>query len=413
MALDASERILLLLHDGELADVRAIAESVAARVVECRPAEAPADWDVLVATARYARGDHLRGGREHAVRIAVLDRHARSMRSVVRRAGIDLVVRRPVHPAALRLLLLHSLYRGPERRARRVVVGTPVRYRAGFLRRNGVLADLSLRGCQVLADQSVKLGQGVVVWIPDPSHDAKTFAVRGRIVRTLTTERGEHGFGVDFGKVAKELAAQLKLAVLAHAEGPAACSVPGAAPVADPGVTQPIAHAAEAEEPEPALQPAACDASEAPASGYAITGGRREVVRAHADFGSGLAPANGRDRREDTRRVYEGRRVVALGEQAARVLIGRDLSMGGMRVERTVELQLGQAFQIAIHVAPGQTPLVLQAEVVRDDGPHGFALRFVGLSTLAERYLRKMVDSLPVLENGEGLVVSEIVRSDA
>jgi hypothetical protein len=119
------------------------------------------------------------------------------------------------------------------------------------------------------------------------------------------------------------------------------------------------------------------------------------------------------DRRLALRREYAGRRVVALGEEAARVLIGRDLSVGGMRVERAPNLAVGQRFQIALHVAPGQTPLVLHAEVVRDDGMRGFAVRFRDVEESAARYLAKMVDSLPVLAGGEGVVVSEIVHSGA
>ncbi|RIL06904.1 MAG: hypothetical protein DCC71_05005 [Proteobacteria bacterium] len=397
----------MMLHDGELADVRALAESVGARVVECRPSEAPAAWDVLVASGRYARGDAVRGGAAHAVRIAVLDRHARSMRAVVRRAGIDLVVRRPVHPAALRLLLLHALYRGPERRTRRVAVGSAVRFRTGFRRRDGILADLSMRGCQILAEKRVRVGQSVVVWIPDAAHASRSFALRGRVVRTLVTDAGEHGFGVDFGKVDKDLAAHLKLAVLAYADGPAACPHASAAPHADPGVTQPLAAFAETHAHE-------LDPNETTHGACSVAADCREAVRAAAELDGGCTPApTGAERREAARHVYEGRRVVALGEQAARVLIGRDLSIGGMRVDRSVELRLGQSYQIAIHVAPGQTPLVLSAEVVRDDGARGYALRFVDVTALAERYLRKMVDSLPVQEDEQGVVVSEIVRSDA
>jgi hypothetical protein len=141
------------------------------------------------------------------LRIAVLDRNTRALRNVVRRAGVDLVVRRPVHPTALRLLLLHALYRGPERRTRRVAVGSPVRFRAGILRKEGVLADLSLRGCQIVSRHKLRTGQSVVVWVPEAGNDARTFAVRGKVVRTLVAEGGERGFGVDFGKVSKAVAA--------------------------------------------------------------------------------------------------------------------------------------------------------------------------------------------------------------
>lgn len=383
---DTSQRTLLLLHDGELADVRAVAESLGARVVECAPAEAPPDWDVLVASARHARDTYLRSTRLRAVRVAVLESSSRTLRNLVRRAGMDLIVRRPVHPTALRLLLLHALYRGPERRSRRVAVGAPVRFRTGLRRRDGVLADLSMRGCMILSPRPVRVGQGIVVWVPDAGHESKSFAVRGAVVRLLGGAQGasgERGFGVDFGVVSKQLVAQLKASVAAYLEGPAAHGG------YDAGVTQPIASA-----PVLAAEPMAV---EAPAASE------------HPD-----------ERRERERRTYAGRRVVALGEEAARVLIGRDLSTGGMRVDPTPHLAIAQHLQLAIHAGPGQTPLVVQAEVVRDDGERGFGLRFVGLDEAAERYLAKMVDSLPGSEEtadadaaGSEVVISQIVDPPA
>jgi hypothetical protein len=84
-----------------------------------------------------------------------------------------------------------------------------------------------------------------------------------------------------------------------------------------------------------------------------------------------------------------------------------------MRVDRAPNLEPGQVLQLAIHVTAGETPLVVRAEIVRDDGERGFALRFRNLGAPAERYLAKMVGSLPVLEEGDGdgggLVVSEII----
>jgi hypothetical protein len=359
-------------------------------VVECRPQEAPAAWDVLVATGRHAHGEHLRSGAPQAVRIAVLDRNTRSLRQLVRRSGFDLVVRRPVHPTVLRLLLLHALYRGPERRSRRVPIGVPIRFRAGLFRREGVLADLSLRGCQILSKHAPRVGHGVVVWIPESSAAAKPFAMRGSVVRAIAGGRGERGFGVDFGRVSKEEAAHLRAAMQHYLEGPATSAQ---APALDPGATHPIV-AAEADPEEHA-------ATSHDSTGDVDTGPADPAPQHDTD------PS---DRRVAERHHYGGRRVVALGEEAARVLIGRDLSVGGMRVDRVAGFTVGQRFRVALHVAPGQTPLVLQAEFLRDDGERGFAIRFADVDEAAARYLTKMVDSLPVVgAGGGGVVMSEIV----
>ncbi len=417
MGLDASNRTLLMIHDGELADVKALATSIGVQVIEGVEAGVAPEWDVLVTTARYAKSEHLAGGRAKAVRIAVLDRNSRTLCTLLRRSGVDLVVRRPVHPAALRLLLVHALYRGPERRTRRVAVGAPVRFRLGLFKRDGTLADLSMRGCLLLSRHQVRVGQRVVVWVPDPATDGRSFALRGSVVRTMTTDGGERGFGVDFGKVAKEFVPHLKAAVAAHLDGPAA----GSKELVSPAIAR--AQAAPPEVPTP-------DAGATQPVTYKVTGSvRREVARAPAEIDEGFAPDSACDvadtatpqdadeRRGAERHALAGRRVVALGEQATRVLIGRDLSVGGMRVDRAPNLHAGQVLQLAIHVTAGETPLVVHAEILRDDGERGFALRFRDLSTPAERYLAKMVGSLPVLEAadepGRGLVVSEIIDPPA
>ena len=119
------------------------------------------------------------------------------------------------------------------------------------------------------------------------------------------------------------------------------------------------------------------------------------------------------------RRIQErhalSRRIVALSDEAARVLIGRDLSIGGMRVDSTPGLSVGDRLKVAVHIRPDGQPLVVSAEMTRDDGPDGMALRFVDLSPAACAYLTEMVAALPTIiepnqsKEGAGVVVSEVV----
>ena len=57
------------------------------------------------------------------------------------------------------------------------------------------------------------------------------------------------------------------------------------------------------------------------------------------------------------------------------MLIGRDLSLGGMAVEAGAPLAPGQRLRLALHVRAGEVPLVVEAEVVRTDGA-AVGLRF-------------------------------------
>ena len=118
-------------------------------------------------------------------------------------------------------------------------------------------------------------------------------------------------------------------------------------------------------------------------------------------------------------RRHYSRRVIALGDEIARVLIGRDLSLGGMRVDPHPALSVGDTLQIAVYARTGEQPVVVSAEVSRDDGDEGLALRFRDLSLAAKHCLGRIVESLPYLEvreagdEGESVVVSEILDRES
>jgi len=98
------------------------------------------------------------------------------------------------------------------------------------------------------------------------------------------------------------------------------------------------------------------------------------------------------------------------------VLLGRDISLGGMRVDPNPAVAVGDELRIALHVRARRKPLVVCARVSRDDGEDGLVLRFGELSPAAEGYLRRMVGFLPILavrtegEEGAGVIVSEILE---
>lgn len=406
MAIDVSSRNVLLLHDGELADVRALVEAIGARAIDAHEAPAGDDaceLDVVLATARHLRDVHRAGSGAHVVRIAVLDHDARTLRALCRRAGVDLVVRRPVHPVAVRKLLLHALYRGPDRRARRVAVGVPVRFRATLRSRPALLADLSTRGCQLVGCRTLAPGRRVTVYLPDPAAAGRSFPVGGRVVRVV--RGGESGFAVEFRGASERVRERLRESVAAYADGPAACAsrevaaawrrfAPPPTPAGPPdgGDDEPLVWNPPAVEEPPAAAGAPADTAV-------------EAAREGDD-----------ERRRAPRRLYRGRRVVALDEEAARVLVGHDLSPGGMRVAPNPALFVGQRLRVALYGSPGETPLVLDAEVARDDGERGLVLRFGTVVDSARRYLDKLLDALPVLDAGRssapGLVVSEILEAE-
>jgi hypothetical protein len=118
-------------------------------------------------------------------------------------------------------------------------------------------------------------------------------------------------------------------------------------------------------------------------------------------------------------RAWHREEVLALDLELQRVrhaLLGVDLSHAGIRVEPHPELALGDRVKIALYDAACVSSLVVEAEVARDDGPHGLLLRFTALGAEAARELDRILARSPQLEisasaPGHGLVVGELLAS--
>ena len=199
----------------------------------------------------------------------------------------------------------------------------------------------------------------------------RSLSIKGKVKRSMSAEAGEGGafsLGVIFEGIGGKARASLRAILDAHAKGPA---------VFDEGPT---------------------------------TRGDR------ARKADNTPETGGSEKRTDPRRAY-GQRVIALADDAARVLLGRDISLGGMRVDPNPELGLGDRVRIAIHVRARTEPLVVNARVTRDDGEQGLVLEFDNLSDQASEYLKKMIHFLPMLsvrdEAGEGVIFSEILEHTA
>ncbi|RIK89502.1 MAG: hypothetical protein DCC71_25975, partial [Proteobacteria bacterium] len=132
----------------------------------------------------------------------------------------------------------------------------------------------------------------------------------------------------------------------------------------------------------------------------------------------GRAAASGADRRRHARHRY-ARRVIAAAPDGSvhRVLIGRDLSSGGMRIDRQPELRVGALLRVALYDPSREAPIVVAARVVRDDGALGAALAFEDVAADVAEQLEQLIATLPPVEcllDGEtgalGTVLGEILR---
>ncbi len=418
--------------------------------------------------------------------IAVVDESSRTMLAHLNRLGVALTVRRPIHRRTLRLLLLHELYRGPERRRRkRILIGNPIRVSAGLFKQRATLLELSSGGARLELPSPPKVGGQLKLLIGKELTLGKPVKLQAKVMRCIRSSgengraEGEIGVAlVDPKKEAKTIAAILER----FAQGPAswhgkgAATSPGLPAKAEPGA--PAAARASAApsagagidpgdsarslppsvsrstawpdpaEPEPTAEhttEASTCVDEAPIAeagallpdepiaetsatfeaAIASPAEREEIdagtvdarttstpndVATSAAAGAGAgdevgeAPSESDDaeRRREPRIPYE-ERVVALDEEAARIIVGRDLSLGGMRIEACDAVGLGDVLRLALHYGTDREPLIVLASAERDDGEDGTLLTFLEPGpTQREQLQRIIAASSPIQGAAEG-----------
>jgi hypothetical protein len=374
--------VVRIADDGELTDVRELFEQLGVEWVSAdeEPARPTA---LLVATPNHlvgARAQSSPSAPLPAFRIAVADKMTKGLQRELDRARPDFVVTRPFHAAALRLLILHALYVGPERRsAARVALTLAIRFRAGVFSRAATLVELSRGGCRLIAERVPAPGEAATVVLPRELTGGDPLSLSGRIVGADPAggfEPGEQACSVAFEMLDTEKRRSLRAIMAKLASG---------------GTTL-------------ALRPGAL-AEAKPA-------GKKKTKKAAAPE----TPAKGRDRRRAPRSAY-ARPVLASSGGAARVLIGRDLSGGGMRVAPDPELLVGDELKLVVYGPAGAAPLLLRSVVSRDDGADGFVLRFEDVAPEAAAELGAWTVRLPQLvgdaEGAPGAlhsIVSEVVE---
>lgn len=402
---------ILLLHDGELADVAALLCELGAAVTERREGplaqDAEGSWRLVLASARRALDLPASLLRASAVRIAVLDGQSRTVGALLRRASFELVVRRPVHPVALRLLLLHALYRGPEkRRTPRVSVGAPVHFRSGLLRRRAILAEISERGCRLLTSHRAALGQTLTLQLPAALAGGRAFSVKGLVVRMVPAQIGSPGvLTLEFDPVPPPVRVRLRAVVSAHRVGPSALPqdrAPALAPRSPKPAAAPLPARAE---PPDAVEAALGQRIEAPAEDPAPAPdpGLEPDPEQELESGAELEPES----------PAPPRRLVPLCDEASRVVLAHGISREGMRADPSPRLARSGELLLALHLETDGPPLRVRVNVEPGEAGDGPWLRFKDLAPAECERLERLLTGLWVVGTGDGpehsLVVCEIL----
>jgi hypothetical protein len=405
---------VLVVDDGELQDVRALLQEFGTEFVHLQGQDIPEEIEdpktLLVTTARRAvclryRSSGVRP--RPPVRIAVCTGSSKTQRSILKRAGFDYLVRRPVHPAALRLLLLRALYHGKEKRhSTRFAFGQIVNYRTTFRRRKAMLAEISAYGARLLTRNHLTPGTQVLIQLPREVAGGRSLELRCRVVRVEQGDRehaaeGDLSVGLRFDHLDDEAKGRLRKLLVELYWGPVmlpdAATAPEESPIR-PGVAGPIEPGTEQRTDAPAHSaPASTDPQAREPETTSVAG----------DESTGIEEKEGSDgepehspRRRHPRLAFD-REVIAMCPEATRVLVGRDLSRGGMRVEPHPKLTIGDRVRAALYADAGDDPFVVEARVVRDDAELGLALRFDWMDADAERQLDQLLEALPSIQSLE------------
>ncbi|MHC4165281.1 MAG: PilZ domain-containing protein, partial [Planctomycetota bacterium] len=247
---------VLVVDDGELQDVRALLQEFGTEFVHLQGEDIPEEIEdpktLLVTTARRAvclryrsRGLQPRP----PVRIAVCTGSSKTQRSILKRAGFDYLVRRPVHAAALRLLLLRALYHGKEKRhSTRFAFGQLVSFRTTFRRRKAMLAEISAYGARLLTRHHLTPGTQVLIQLPREVVGGRPLELRCCVVRVEQGDRehsaeGELSVGLRFDSLDDDAKGRLRTLLVELYWGPVmlpnAATGPEGSPIR-PGVAGPI-----------------------------------------------------------------------------------------------------------------------------------------------------------------------------
>jgi len=412
---------VLILDDGELSDVAALLDELGIDYRRLRGGEVgdrlSPPRHLLLTTPRRAqvvrRGSPRGTPAGRPMRIIAVEEDSTAMRRMLRRMGFHLLVRLPCEKSIWRLLIRRALYQGDERRVdTRVAVGAAVSLTAASTGPGPVAAtliDISNRGCRLAAAIPFQMDARVTIDLPAGATGEDMLALEGTVARVGLDGAGpfaRHAASVIFDDDMDEsVRARLGGVINRWSMGPpsmtdprdrAELPLPPCPSRAIPGLTLD-------DETDPSVR-----VGEAVALHWA----------GHPDISEEASPRLANDRREHVRGAFSGT-VLATSGDSRKVLMGRDLSAGGMRIERVPGLRIGDRFRLALYGPSPLEPFEVSACVIRDDGGDGLALSFDDVAPSTAEALEKLVACLPEVESleeeeshGLGAVLSEILDED-
>ena len=311
--------------------------------------------------------------RQGILRVAIASSQSEILANLLRRLGYQYLIRRPLHRDAIEILLRNLLHKGESRRASpRVVLGIDAALETGIRgwQRSCSLLDLSRGGCLLASSRGPALRKRVRLIVGSEFTGDEEMSLTGHVIRRRFDDAsGKWQVALRFHPPADVQGAKIGRLLQRRTVGPERSS--------EAASHQGWAHRVKywlGLEEKGAPLPSHPD--------------RRRAPRARMD-------------RHVCKLDASGTRVTAL-------LTGYDLSSQGMRVQSHPELELGNQFTVSLHDETRKRPLEVPAEVIRDDGPDGLALRFIDVDEELQDRLDGLIAALP---HADSLVMAGIESS--
>jgi len=385
----------VLVGGSDLDEIAEILGDLGVETIRCGPYDpqlaALDDARLLVVSGGIAMSDPLPVDTDLLVGIAVCGDISETMRSQIRQQGFRYLLRSSIHPEALRLLLRYAIYAERDRRGRvRHPVGCEVSWRAGWRRHRGRLLDISRDGCCLLVKDSPKVGERISVKIPAETVGGKALKLSGKVVRSTPNAAHSGNERTALGVVLDGITPSVRKVLVdlcdRWSESPPTL-------------------------PRSERRHASTFAVETRTEGIPESKPQEEDLRVHEEEPPDTEPedptttelqnSHSYVAQRSTRRGVFEREIVQVDEDSrvVQALLGRDLSLDGIRVARQLGLEPGNKLRLALFDTMQQEPLILNAEVSRDDGGSGLFLSFVDLSTETTALLEEIIDRLPAVES--------------
>ena len=224
---------VLLIDDGELAEVREVLADLGIESVRLRGSAHMRGWrqprDLLIVTARHALtlSRPVAQESDSFSKIVLFDEESRTLRSQLEAMGFDHLVLRPVHTQVIHDLIQQTLHRDAEQRAEhRVPIGREVLWQAGWRRRTATLTEISRRGCSLHVTGASERGGKIAIEIPGAGPGAESLRLSGRVARFRSDPTGDDderaALSVLFDDLPPVTRASLAVLMKRHATRPSA-----------------------------------------------------------------------------------------------------------------------------------------------------------------------------------------------